>query len=73
MIEPVSPLIVSIGDTPEYINPKIVNKRCGFKDVNEQDRAMMHSSAKDIAFVRSIEENSATSAKILGRHLLVSL
>ena len=62
-----------VGDTPEYINPKIINKRCGFKDVNEQDTAMMHSSAKDIAFVRSVTENSATSAKILERHLLVSL
>lgn len=62
-----------VGDTPEYINPKIVNKRCGFKDANEQDTAMMHSSAKDIAFVRSMTENSATSAKILERHLLVSL
>ena len=58
---------------PEYINPKIVNKRCGFKDANEQDTAMMYSSAKDIAFVRSITENSATSANILRRHLLVSL
>ena len=62
-----------VGDTPEYINPKIVNKRCGFKDANEQDTAMMHSSAKDIAFVRSVTENSATSVKILERHLLVSL
>ena len=62
-----------VGDTPEYINPKIVNKRCGFKDANEQDTAMMHSSVKDIAFVRSVTENSATSVKILERHLLVSL
>ena len=62
-----------VGDTPEYINPKIINKRCGFKDANEQDTAMMHSSAKDIAFVRSMAENSATSAKILERHLLISL
>lgn len=62
-----------VGDTPEYINPKIVNKRCGFKDANEQNTAMMHSSAKDIAFVRSVTENSATSTKILERHLLVSL
>ena len=62
-----------VGDMPEYINPKIVNKRCGFKDANEQDTAMMYSSAKDIAFVRSITENSATSANILRRHLLVSL
>ena len=62
-----------VGDTPEYINPKIINKRCGFKYANEQDTAMMHSSAKDIAFVRSVTENSATSAKILERHLLVSL
>ena len=62
-----------VGDTPEYINPKIINKRCGFKDSNEQDTAMMNSSAKDIAFVRSITENSATSANILRRHLLVSL
>jgi hypothetical protein len=62
-----------VGDTPEYINPKIINKRCGFKDSNEQDTVMMNSSAKDIAFVRSITENSATSANILRRHLLVSL
>lgn len=62
-----------VGDTPEYINPKIINKRCGFKDANEQDTAMMHSSANDIAFVRSMTENSATSANILRRHLLVSL
>ena len=72
----VNPEIIEVfyvGDMPEYINPKIVNKRCGFKDANEQDTAMMYSSAKDIAFVRSITENSATSANILRRHLLVSL
>ena len=62
-----------VGDTPEYINPKIINKRSGFNDLNEQDIAMINSSAEDIAFVRSVTENSATSAKILGRHLLVSL
>ena len=72
----VDPEIIEVfyaGDTPEYINPKIINKRSGFKDLNEQDIAMINSSAEDIAFVRSVTENSATSAKILGRHLLVSL
>ena len=64
----VDPEIVEVyyvGDTPEYINPKIVNKRCGFKDTDAQDVAMMNNSAKDIAFVRSITENSATSANII--------
>lgn len=71
----VDPEIIQVyyaDDESVYINPKIINRRGGFKDVAERDVAMMNSSAKDIAFVRSLTESTKTSENILRRHLLVS-
>ena len=64
--------VYTVCDKNNYVNPKIVNKT-EFNTKEERDIGMINSSSKDIAFVRSVEENSETSKNILKRYLLISL
>lgn len=69
----VNPEIVKIyhvGENPVYVNPKVINLRGNFNSKETLDVEMMNYSAKDIAFVNSLEEVTETSKNILRRYKL---
>lgn len=62
--------IYHIGENPVYANPKVINLRGNFNSKETLDIEMMNYSAKDIAFIKSLEEVTETSKNILRRYKL---
>jgi hypothetical protein len=69
-IDPDRVTVYHMGETPMNINPKITNKRGGFKTDVQRDEAMTLVSISDIAFVRDNTIISGTAENILRRFLL---